>query len=174
MEFIFQTVYDQKALTAMAKALRKTVRKKHSRRSHLFGWLVILFAVLLILPLEGEPFTLTFTTVLNILAALLVLVALIWEDSLNGYFARKRMLPGSSQAVITFGEENYTSVSQVGTTIWPYDNIKLVAETPDYFIFLFNKNHAQAYDKKTLAGGTLEDFRTFIQKKTNTQIATIQ
>lgn len=39
MEFTFDTVYDQRAVTAMAHGLRKTIRKKHSRRSHIFaGW----------------------------------------------------------------------------------------------------------------------------------------
>lgn len=36
-EFTFETTYNQKAMTTMARALRKTVRKKHSRRSHIFG-----------------------------------------------------------------------------------------------------------------------------------------
>ena len=40
MEFIFETTYDKEALTVMARALRKTVRKKKSRRSHIFGWIV--------------------------------------------------------------------------------------------------------------------------------------
>ena len=31
MEFVFETAYDAKATTAMAKVLRKTVRRKHSR-----------------------------------------------------------------------------------------------------------------------------------------------
>ena len=34
--FTFETAYNQKAMTTMARALRKTVRKKHSRRSRIF------------------------------------------------------------------------------------------------------------------------------------------
>jgi len=41
MEFRFETVYNQKAFTSMAKALRKTIRKKRSKRSHIFGWMVV-------------------------------------------------------------------------------------------------------------------------------------
>ena len=49
MEFSFETVYDQKAVTAMAHGLRKTIRKKHSRRSHVFGWFVVALTLLLTL-----------------------------------------------------------------------------------------------------------------------------
>lgn len=42
MEFTFQTIYNQKELTTMARALRKTLRKKKSRRSHVFGWIAVI------------------------------------------------------------------------------------------------------------------------------------
>ena len=44
MEFKFETAYNQEAITIMAKALRKTVRKKRSKRSHIFGLIVVVFA----------------------------------------------------------------------------------------------------------------------------------
>ena len=44
MEFKFETAYNQEAITIMAKALRKTVRRKRSRRSHIFGVIVVIFA----------------------------------------------------------------------------------------------------------------------------------
>lgn len=46
MEFTTTTDYDMKTLTAMARALRKTVRKKRSRRAHIFGWIVVLLGIL--------------------------------------------------------------------------------------------------------------------------------
>ena len=49
MEFSFTTTYDLPALTCMARALRKTVRKKHSRRSRIYAAVVMaLGAVVLI------------------------------------------------------------------------------------------------------------------------------
>ena len=41
MEFICHTTYDQKALTAMARAIRKTVRARKSRRTRLYAWVII-------------------------------------------------------------------------------------------------------------------------------------
>lgn len=46
MEFTFETIYDQKAMKAMANALRKTVRKKRSRRSHIWGLIVCFWGLL--------------------------------------------------------------------------------------------------------------------------------
>ena len=48
MEFRFETRYDQRGLTAMARALRKTIRKKGSRRSHISGWCIVALAVVLV------------------------------------------------------------------------------------------------------------------------------
>ena len=56
MEFTTATDYDMKTLTAMAKALRKTVRKKKSRRAHIFGWIVVLLGTLLLLLRRAAPF----------------------------------------------------------------------------------------------------------------------
>lgn len=36
--FVFETTYDTPAMTAMTKALRRTLRKKHSCVSHFVGW----------------------------------------------------------------------------------------------------------------------------------------
>ena len=53
MEFTTTTDYDMKTLTAIARALRKTVRKKRSRRAHIFGWIVVLLGTFLLLPPAG-------------------------------------------------------------------------------------------------------------------------
>ena len=169
MEFFFETVYDQKTLTTMAKGLRKTLRKKHSRRSHVFGWLVAALSVLLVL----RSGTFDFRAAVTLLAALVILIALLFEDWLNGYFARRRMLPGTDKVSSHFTEESFHSATAVGNTEFYYSNIQALAETKDYFIFLFHLNHAQVYDKRTLTGGTAEDFRSFIQDKTKLRIQSV-
>ena len=98
MEFSFDTIYDQKALTAMARGLRKTVRKKHSRRSHIGGWIVILFILLLTIPLDEELVIVEGRTIITWGAGLAILVALLFEDKLNAWLARRRMMPGTDRA----------------------------------------------------------------------------
>ena len=166
MNFTFTTLYDQKALTAMARALRKTVRKKHSFRAHLFGWVaVVLGLLLLLLPLGKSDFEISFKTIATLLAILVLLFALIKEDAINGYFARKKLLPSliSSTTVFSTDDVEYHSSTQVGDSTFRYDNIVALAETADYFVLIFGKSHAQVYDKSSITGGTNEDFRKFIQ-----------
>ena len=172
--FTFETTYNQKAMTTMARALRKTVRKKHSRRSHIFGWIITVLALLLILPIGERTFTLDFRTVLTLIAILVIVVALLFEDQINGYIARKRMLPGTAFALCTFGEDGYVSETKAGKTEWKYDNIETIAETKDYFVFLFGKNHAQVYGKSSLQGGSIEEFRTFLVKKTEKEFWSVK
>jgi len=170
MEFVFETDYDSKAMTAMAKGLRKTVRKKHSRRSHIFGWIVIALGLLLSWP-SGE---IRASDVLLWLAIVVMVGALLFEDRLNGYFARKKMLPGTAHAKTIFSEDGYRSETQMGNTEWKYENITAMAELPDYFVFLFSKNHAQVYDKRTLTGGTAEEFRAFMQEQTGKTVDAVK
>ena len=170
MEFVFETDYDRKAMTAMAKGLRKTVRKKRSRRSHIFGWSVIALGLLLSWP-SGDV---NRGDVVTWITIAVMLGALLFEDRLNGYFARKKMLPGTSHAKAIFTEDGYRSETQLGNTVWKYENITAMAETKDYFVFLFSKNHAQVYDKRTLTGGTADEFRAFMQEKTEKAIEIVK
>ena len=48
MQFTFETQYNAKTMASMARALRKTIRKKRSSRSHLFGWIVFVLGLILI------------------------------------------------------------------------------------------------------------------------------
>lgn len=174
MEVTFDTVYDQKAVTAMARGLRKTIRKKHSRRSHVFGWGVIALVLLLTLPLDGEPLVIDGKTVITWAAGLFVFATLVFEDKLNAWIARKRMLAGTDRAVSTFTQEGYCSESAMGKTEWRYENILQLAEDKDYFIFVFDKSHAQVYAKEGMTGGTAEEFRAFIGEKTGKEVQAIK
>lgn len=101
-EFTFETTYNQKAMTVMARALRKTVRKKHSRRSHIFGWLITVLTILLVLPIGEPKVVFSFRTVITWAVIVIIVATLLFEDWINGYIARKRMLPGTAFALCTF------------------------------------------------------------------------
>lgn len=161
MEFRIDSTYDQKALKAMAKALRKTVRRKRSRRSLVYGILVMILGVLLIA--SSDQFG--FRQVITAVAVIAIAVALIFQDDLNGYFARKRSFPGLAQAVTIFRDEGYHTATAVGETLFPYHNIRIFVEDKHYFVFVFSPSHAQIYDKKTLQGGTQAEFIRFITGK---------
>ena len=173
MEFKFETAYHQDALTVMAKAIRKTARKKKSRRSHIFGVIVIILALLLTLPFGDKEFLLDFKTIITWLVAAVLFFTLIFEDRINGYVARKRMLPGLEKATVTFHTDGYRSETEIGSSDFKYSTIMMLAETLDYFVFVFSQSHAQIYSKKSITGGTIEEFREFIQKATGKEMQSI-
>lgn len=175
MEFCFATVYDRDCLRAMAKALRKTVRRKHSRRTSIFGWALVLFVLALWLPIITGRRNADFGNWISLLAAAAVAFVLLREDSLNAMLAGKRMLPTSKRVESTFMETGYRNVTEAATTDWQYDSMPIAAicDAGDYVVFALNKTLAQAYDKRTLTGGSIEDFYRFIEQKTGKPVQKI-
>ena len=158
------------------QALEYVICRKAStrrRRSHIFGWVVVVLALLLVFAGEGG-FVLGVKSVVTLLITVIMVLTLIWEDSLNGYVALKRTLPGTDRSVCTFYEDGYSSVTDMGKTEWSYEKPVLLAECGNYFVFVFSNNHAQLYDKKSLVGGTLEGFREFIEDKTGKKIMEVK
>ena len=175
MEFHFTTVYDHACLTAMAKALRKTVRRRHSRRTNLFGYLLIAFVLLMWLPIVTGRRSADFGDIVSLITIIVVSLVLWKEDSLNAALAGKRMLPTSQRAEATFTETGYRNVTEAATTEWTYENMTLAAicDVGDYVVFALNKTLAQAYDKRTLTGGSIEDFYRFLEEKTGKSVERI-
>lgn len=173
MEFTFVTTYNQTAMTAMARTLRKTIRKKHSRFSHIVGWIVIALSLFLSLPFREDDFEISPRVVLTWGIVVFLLLVLVKEDAINGYFARKRTLPHLLTSTTVFSADGYHSSTEVGSSDFHYNNIIALAETPNYFVFIFSKTHAQVYDKSSITGGTVDDFRNFIQDITGQHIQKI-
>ena len=166
MQFEFETIYNQRAVTAMARALRKTIRKKKNRRSCILGSVISAAGLLLVIKSASEGDFFSFNAIVTLIAVIAMITAMIWQDAMNGYFARKKVLPGTERSKSVFTEEEFCSETDVGKTEWKYDKIIGLAETKDYFVFLFSTSHAQVHDKQTLAGGSTEEFRRFIEETT--------
>ena len=162
MEFIIETVYDDSAMKALARGLRKTLRAKRSRRSRIIATVVVIFGTLLI----WSQKTLDIRSVLTAAAMLAIIFVLLREDDINGKIAKKRGLPGLDRAVTTFREENYHSVTALGETTFGYERILALAETDAYFLLLYSPSHGQVYSKQNLTGGTEQEFRAFLESRT--------
>lgn len=173
MEFTFQTNYNQKAMKTMAMGVRKTIRKKRNLRTRIFGYIICVLGLLLTLVPGENGLEVDFSSVLTWIAIAIMGTVLLFEDSINGYLARKRLLPGTETSVATFTPEGYESVSEFGKSEWSYDKIMMLAETKEYFVFVFSISHAQVYEKASLTGGTLEEFCEFIQRKTEKEMVRI-
>lgn len=170
-EFQIHSAYDHKALKTMCRVLRKTVRRKRAIAARVFGWLVIAFYALVRvgLLLLGD-YSIDFMGVVSALCILFVLSALLFEDDLNAWVASKNLLPGTREADTRFCEDEYIVTTQATQTHMHYENIGVVGETKDSFVFIIGKRHAQQFPKAGLASGTPEQFRDFIAAKTGLSV----
>jgi len=169
MEFVFETVYDNAAMKALAKGLRKTLRAKRNRRSRIVATLVVLLGMLLIWSRK----VLDIRSVLTAAVMLVMVFTILREDDLNGRIAKKRGLPGLEKAITTFRQEDYHSITALGETTFYYENIRALAESDDYFILIFSPSHGQVYCKNGMTGGSEGQFRVFLEEKTNLTIQNI-
>ena len=176
MQFTFETNYNQKTLSVMAKCIRKIARKAKSKRSHLFGWIVVALALFLSFVSGEEGFVIDGKKILTWMVAAIIVITLFFEDYINGYFAKKRLLKGTEKAVSVFdtAADTFTSETAVGKSEFAYERILYVAETNDYFVFIFSENHAQIYDKNSCTGGSIEEFKRFLSEKTGKPVVTVK
>ena len=74
----------------------------------------------------------------------------------------------SSQAIGKFSTDFIpdTVVTEVTTSTFRYELIDALAESQDYMILLMKKRFAHPLDKRTLTGGTVEEFKRFLEEKT--------
>ena len=169
MEFTCHTTYDQKALTAMARVVRKTVRAKRSRMIRVWAWVIIgLLAVSLWLSWGN-----IWQTAANC-AVIAALLLINWkEDALNAFFAKRKALPGTDCADTTFFPDCFLVKTAAAESKWQYDKILALAETVEYLVLVMGKNYALAVEKATLAGGSLPGFRRFLEEQSGQNIQNI-
>ena len=173
MEFTMESRYGKKTLADMSRALRKTTRKKNDRRSMIWAWIVLLLNLLFFLVPGENGFVWDWKRVLNGGAALMMIVIILRQDAINGFFARKRMLKGNGYSRLALGEEGYTTSTENATTQWNYQALAAIGETEQNLVFILDKRYAQAWEKDSLEGGTMEQLRQFLTEKTGLPITRI-
>ena len=166
MTFDVHSDITNRSMTVASRAMRKVLRRKRNIIWAIFGWSVFLFSALLLIPFDGESFTLDASTMISLLAEVMLLSVLLFQDRFNGMIACKNTLAGTKDYHIAFGEESYTVVTAATTSTFRYELIDALAESQDYIILLMKKRYAQPLDKRTLTGGTVEEFKRFLKEKT--------
>lgn len=166
MTFEIHSNITNRSMTVAARAMRRVLRRKRNIIWAIFGWSVFLFNALLLIPFDGEPFALDVRTVTSLLVEVMLLSVLLFQDRFNGMIARKNALAGTKEYHVAFGEDSYTVVTAATTSTFRYELLDALAESQDYIIFLMKKRYAQPLDKRTLTGGTVEEFNRFLEEKT--------
>ena len=166
MTFEIYSDITNRSMTIASRAMRKVLQRKSSILWAIFGWSVFFINALLLIPFDGEPFTLDASTVISLLAEVMLLSVLLFQDRFIGMIARKNTLAGTKEYHVAFGEESYTVVTAATTSTFRYELIDALAESQEYIILLMKKRYAQPLDKRTLTGGTVEEFKRFLEEKT--------
>ncbi len=165
MNFTFTTTYNLEALTAMSRALRKTTGKAHSERMRLIGFTSAAGGVVLAILPMNSTFSFIASKVVAAFVIALVVFAFFMEDKLNAKLIAGQMNGQEPTLTAKFDKMHYVTITDGMKTEWRYSDIKQLAESENYFIFLFDENNVQVYDKRTLTGGSEEEFRSFITKE---------
>ena len=169
MEFTCRTKYDLNTLTAMARAVRKTVRSERSVTSRHRGWFIAGLFALSMWMSWGTAWQIALTCAV---AAVLALVS--WkEDAINARLAMRAALPGTEVADALFRADCFLIKTAAAETSWQYDGILAAAETGGYIVFVMGRDHALAFDKAALSGGSLTEFRAFIEEKSGLKLRSI-
>lgn len=170
MEFVNQTVIGSKELAALSKGARKTMRRNRNRMVRTMAALVIALNVFFawVSLRAGDS-----RWWLNGALALFLLVIVVWEDRLNGRFRAKHVLPDAREVTAAFGPDGYTHVSKASDSRFTYDQIRMICETPEHFLFYLDRSLGQIYRKDGFTKGTAMAFREFIAQKTGLTVRNI-
>lgn len=169
MEFICRTAYDQKALTAASRALRKTIRTQHSFTARHRTWCVIALAAVSLWLSWGTAWQMALSCVV-----IFGLLIVNWKgDAIDAYFAKRWGYPHTESADAAFYTGHFRVDAAAAASTWQYNNILALAESGKYLVLVMGKNHALAMEKATLEGGSLPEFFRFLEEKSGQKIQNI-
>lgn len=178
MEYVFVTEPDYRAYTIAAKAIRKTSSKALRIFSNFFAifftgmiLLMIMYATAIV---YGDEDIGAMMPVLGIFFLMVIVFYFIFQDSSNGSTIRERTMKGAEKTTIVFASEAYTVAADTVKSEYQYNGIDNIAETTNYFVLVLGINRAVICDKRGISQGTVEDFRGFIEEKTNKKIISIK
>ena len=166
MELKFKLNYDLKAMTVMARAIRKGLQEEQNKKSKIIGWIFVALTLLILL------FADTFGWMQ--IAALIFIVGfaayLIWPDQVNGYLALRKLAVGMRTGEWLFRDDGYFSNTEAGESDYSYKNIFMMVESQGYMILVFHEGNAHIIDMSTVEGGTADDFRRLLRRETSLTI----
>ena len=171
MGTLIETTVDHRAMTALARAARKTLRRKKSRRLHLLMDAVALVSIALALParMAGRP-----QWWLDLTLAFLLLALIRLEDAINGLAALYQVRPEDRTVTALFREDQYVCITPSEKVWCFYGQVLAVCETAGYFILLLDERHGQIFDKGGFKTGDPAAFRAFLAYRTGLPVRQIR
>lgn len=166
MEFSFEMNYNQKSMTAMARAIRKGLQEEQDKKSRIIGWIFVVLAAAVLL-FSGK------TGWMQIVGGILVVLFaayLVWQDNVNAFLALQKLGTKLRKGQWLFREDGYFSNTEAGESDYSYKNIFMMVESGDYMFLVFHEGTAHIIDMSTIQGGTADDFRRLLRRQTSLTI----
>ena len=170
MEFTCRTAYDQKALTAANRALRKTIRAEQNFIVRNRGCRVIVLAAIAFWLSWGTTWQMVFSCVI-----IFGLLVVNWKgDAIDAYFAKRWGYRNRDFDAAAFYADHFLVKTAAAESKWQYDKILALAETGEYLVLMMGKSHALAVEKVSLEGGSIQEFCRFLEEKSGQKIQNIE
>lgn len=166
MEFTFEMNYNQKAMTVMARAMRKGLQEEQDKKSKVVGWIFVALTVLILL------FSGSFGWMQIAACVLIACFAayLIWQDQINAFLALRKLPAKMHTGKWLFREDGYFSDTEAGESDYSYKNIFMIVESQNYIFLVYHEGSAHIIDLSTIQGGTTADFRKLLRRQTSLTI----
>ena len=164
--------YDNKAIMAMVKAVRKTMRAKFDgRKKYAIAAVIAMGLAVLIKDIVTKSIGVaTFTAVA---CSAVLVIYILSEDKITARRSRKNGNEYGFALRVDFGEEFYTSTTEMAQIDWKYSDIVALAKTDSYIVFVLGESQAQAFDMNGLKEGTAEQLIAFLEEKTGKKVQEI-
>ena len=108
-------------------------------------------------------------------AVIFGLLVVYWkEDAIDAYAAKRWGYRNRDFDAAAFCPDHFLVKTAAAESRWQYDKILALAETGAYLVLVMGKDHALAMEKATLAGGSLPEFRRFLEDKSGRTIRNIR
>ena len=169
--YVVETDYDEETLRALADALRRSRRGGRGRRSRTLARVLAVAAMFLGPGVWALGLTRwTPGNTLMTFASVVLLITLLAEDRVNAWAAKGILLRASPHATLSFDEEGYTVLTELGRSRCYYSKIDRICETERYYFLFLDVLHGQALDKRRFLRGDAEGFAAFLEEKTGLEL----
>ena len=169
MSFVFDTLYDQRAMVTLYRAVGK-MRPNRKRQ------VLRVLCGLMALAMAGVGVTLwsregaSPVAVLQIVLGVLVMGGVLLLTQYQAASSLRRLPGGRLRFTATFDEEGYMVSNRGQGPRERYEDVWAVCETERYLLVMLDGAHAHLLDKNGLSGGSLEEFKRFLTEKTGKSI----
>lgn len=169
MNYTIEMMYDNSAILAMAKAVRKTMRAKFDgRKKYLIAAVIAMGCAVLIKDIVTKNVGLN--TLVAVCSATALVVYILSEDKITARRSRKKVNEVGFALRVDFGEEFYTSTTEMAQIEWKYSDIVALVKTDNHIVFVLSESQAQAFDLNGLKEGNPQQFIAFVEEKTGKKV----